>query len=76
MLGMAAQSVTLNPGSNPSYSKELPREKRKKKPKKQHIKTHMDDGEQVPNLLINFRAHRGDPHKKLRVSPKLHCLQL
>lgn len=64
------RGVTSNPGCNPPYSQEFPRGKKKKKKPKKQTKPHRDNGEQVPNSLMHFRAHRGDPHRKWAEFPQ------
>lgn len=61
MLGMAAQRCHPKPWLQSFLEQGI--SKGKKEKKIQHIKTHGDDGEQVPNSLINFKAQRWPPQK-------------
>lgn len=59
-LGMAGQRCHLKPWLQSFLQQGISQGKGEKT----HTKTQRDDGEQMPNLLINFRAHRGDPYRK------------
>lgn len=60
MLGMAGQRCHLKPWLQSFLQQGISQGKKQQN----HTKTHRDGGEQVPNLPINFRAHRGDSYRK------------